>query len=224
MRSHEITEPTADGIGVNWHTVRLGEQSVAVYPSIAHTQSALSLPSFILFEQLDGDSGRFDVARGAVVLGGVGDDALMRNVERGTGDADDGGLEVNVFPLQPTQLLPSHTREHEHLDHRAVLHVLAVKQREQPGGLFLVEVSRRGLFLFREGGTLAWIARYQPPFDRYSKDGGQERMVVADGVVGERLVLAVGGEGLAHRELERLADRRSGLFGNVVTVQCVAEC
>lgn len=48
-------------------------------------------------------------------------------------------------------------------------------------------------------------------------------MVVADGVVGERLVLAVGGEGLAHRELERLADRRSGLFGNVVAVERVTE-
>ena len=44
-----------------------------------------------------------------------------------------------------------------------------------------------------------------------------------DGVVGERLVLAVGGEGPAHREFERLADRRSGLFGNVVAVQCVTE-
>ena len=48
-------------------------------------------------------------------------------------------------------------------------------------------------------------------------------MVVADGVVGERLVLAIGGESLAHRELERLADRRSGLFGNVVTVESVTE-
>ena len=48
-------------------------------------------------------------------------------------------------------------------------------------------------------------------------------MVVADGVVGEGLVLAGGGEGLAHRELERLADRRSGLFGNVVAVERVTE-
>lgn len=48
-------------------------------------------------------------------------------------------------------------------------------------------------------------------------------MIMPDGVVGERLVLAVGGEGLAHRELERLADRRSGLFGNVVTVERVTQ-
>lgn len=48
-------------------------------------------------------------------------------------------------------------------------------------------------------------------------------MVVANGIVGERLVLAIGGEGLAHRELERFADRLSGLFGNVVAVQCVTE-
>ncbi len=48
-------------------------------------------------------------------------------------------------------------------------------------------------------------------------------MVVADGVVGERLVLAVGGESLAHRELERLADRRSGLFGNIMPVERITE-
>ena len=48
-------------------------------------------------------------------------------------------------------------------------------------------------------------------------------MVVADGVVGERLVLAVGSEGSVHRELERLADRRSGLFGNIMPVERVTE-
>lgn len=81
----------------------------------------------------------------------------------------------------------------------------------------------RGLFFFREGGSLAGVARYQPPLDRYPEDGGQERMVVADGIVGERLVLAIGGEGFAHWELERFADRRSGLFGNIMPIECVTE-
>ena len=81
----------------------------------------------------------------------------------------------------------------------------------------------RGLFLFWEGCPLTWIARNESPLDRYPEDGGQERMVVPDGVVGEWLVLAVGSEGSVHRELERLADRRSGLFGNVVTVERVTE-
>ena len=48
-------------------------------------------------------------------------------------------------------------------------------------------------------------------------------MVVADGIVGERLVLAIGGEGFAHWELERFADRRSGLFGNIMPIECVTE-
>ena len=157
VRSYEITEPTADGVRVDRHTVGLGEQAVAIYPSVAHRKALLSLPSFILFEQLDGDSGRFDVAHGAVVLGGVSDDALVRNVQRSALDADDGGLEVDVFPLQPTQFLPAHTREHEHLDHRLELHIFALDQLQKLAGLFLVQVARAGLFLFREGGSLARI-------------------------------------------------------------------
>ena len=172
---------------------------------------------------MDGDSGRFDIAGGAVVLGRVRDDALMRNVQRGALDADDGGLEVDVLPLESAEFLPAHTGEHEHLDHRLELHIFALDQLQKPAGLFLVQVARTGLFLFRKGGTLTWIARNESPLDRYPEDGGQEGMVVADGVVGERLVLAVGGEGLAHRELERFADRRSGLFGNVVAVERVTE-
>ena len=224
VRSYEITEPTPYRIGVDRHTVWLGEQAVTVYPSVAHAEALLSLPPFVLLEQLDGNRGRFDVARGAVVLGGIGDDALMRDVQRGALDADDGGLEVDIFPFESAEFLPAHTREHEHLDHRLELHIFAIDQLQKPAGLFLVQVARTGLFLFREGGTLTWIARNESPLDRYPEDGGQERMVVADGVVGERLVLAIGGEGLAHRELERFADRRSGLFGNVVTVERISEC
>lgn len=157
VRSNEVAEPAPYRIRMDWHTVRLGEQAVAIYPPVAHTQTALSLPPFVLLEQLDGNRWRFDVAGGAIVLGRIRDDALVRNVQRGAGDADDGGLEVDVLPLQTTQFLPTHPGEHEHFDHRAVLHILTVKQGEQPGGLFLVEVSRRGLFFFREGGSLARI-------------------------------------------------------------------
>ena len=62
----------------------------------------------------------------------------MRDVERGAGDPDDGGLEVNVFPLEATQLLATHTSEHEHLDHRLELHIFALDQLQKPAGLFLV--------------------------------------------------------------------------------------
>ena len=81
VRTDEITKPTSDGIRMNRCTIGLGEQAVAIHPSIAHTQAALSLPPFVLLEQLDGDSRSLDVAGGAVVLGGVGDDALVRNVQ-----------------------------------------------------------------------------------------------------------------------------------------------
>lgn len=67
VRTDEITEPTSDGIRVDRHTVGLGEQAVTVYPSVAHAEALLSLPPFVLLEQLDGNRGRFDVARGAVV-------------------------------------------------------------------------------------------------------------------------------------------------------------
>lgn len=67
VRSYKVTEPTADGIRMDWHTVRLGEQAVAIYPSVAHAEALLSLPPFVLLEQLDGNRGRFDVAGGAVV-------------------------------------------------------------------------------------------------------------------------------------------------------------
>ena len=155
--ANEVTEPTADGIGMDGHTVGLGEQAVAVYPSVAHREPSLCLPTFILFEQLDGYCRSLDVARGAGVLGGVSDDALERDVERGALDADDGGLEVDIFPLEATEFLPSHTREHEHFDHRLELHIFALDQLQKPAGLFLVQVARAGLFLFREGGSLARI-------------------------------------------------------------------
>lgn len=67
VRSHEITEPAADSVRVDRHTIGLGEQAVAVHPSVAHAEALLSLPAFVLLEQLDGNRGRFDVARGAVV-------------------------------------------------------------------------------------------------------------------------------------------------------------
>lgn len=67
VRSYEITEPTPYRIRMDWHTVRLGEQAVAIYPSVAHAEALLSLPAFVLLEQLDGDSRGFDVARGAVI-------------------------------------------------------------------------------------------------------------------------------------------------------------
>lgn len=63
----EITEPASYCIRVDRHTVRLGEQAVAIYPSVAHAEALLSLPAFVLLEQLDGDSRGFDVARGAVI-------------------------------------------------------------------------------------------------------------------------------------------------------------
>lgn len=99
----------------------------------------MCLPPLILLEQLDGDCRSFDVAGGACVLRGVGDDALVRYVERSAGDPDDRGLEVDVLPLQPTQFFPAHSGEHEHLDHRSVLHILAVEQGEQLSSLFLVD-------------------------------------------------------------------------------------
>ena len=99
VRSHEITEPAADSVRMDRNTVGLGEQAVAVHPSVAHAEELLSLPPFVLLEQLDGYRGRFDIAGGTGVLGSICDDALMRNVQRSALDADDGCLEVNVFPL-----------------------------------------------------------------------------------------------------------------------------
>lgn len=157
VRSHEVTEPTADGVRMDRHTVGLGEQAVAVYPSVAHREPSLCLPPFVLLEQLDGNRGRFDVARRAIVLGGIRDDALVRDVQRGALDADDGGLEVDVLPFESAEFLPTHTREHDHLDHRLELHIFALDQLQKLAGLFLVQVARAGLFLFREGGSLARI-------------------------------------------------------------------
>ena len=67
VRSHEITEPAADSVRMDRHTVGLGEQAVAIHPSIAHAEALLSLPPFVLPEQLYGNRGRFDVAGGAVI-------------------------------------------------------------------------------------------------------------------------------------------------------------
>ena len=65
--SYKITEPTAYRIRVDGCSIGLGEKTVTIYPSIAHTQSALSLPTLVLLEQLDSYRGGFDVARGAVI-------------------------------------------------------------------------------------------------------------------------------------------------------------
>ena len=89
IRFDEIAEPTADGVRVDGCTVRFREKPVAICPSITHTQAALSLPPLILLEKLDGNSRRFDVACRACVLGGIGDDALVRDVERRAGDPND---------------------------------------------------------------------------------------------------------------------------------------
>ncbi len=157
VRSYEITEPASYRVRMDRHTVGLGEQTVTVYPSVAHAEALLSLPAFVFLEQLDGNRGRFDVARGAVVLGRVRNDPLVRDVQRGALDVDDGGLEVDVLPLEATEFLPAHTCEHEHLDHRLELHIFALDQLQKPAGLFLVQVARTGLFLFRKGGSLARI-------------------------------------------------------------------
>ena len=170
VRSNEVAEPAPYRIRMDWHTVRLGEQAVTIYPSVAHRKAALSLPSFVLPEQLDGNSRRFDIARGAVVLGRVRNDPLVRNVQRGALDADDGGLEVDVLPFESAEFLPAHTREHEHLDHRLELHIFALDQLQKPAGLFLVQVARAGLFLFRESSALTRVARDQSPLDRYPED------------------------------------------------------
>lgn len=153
----EVAEPAPYRIRMDRHTVGLREQAVAIYPSVAHAEALLSLPPFVLLEQLDGDSRRFDVAGGAVVLCRIRDDALVRNVQRSALDADDGRLEVDVLPFESAEFLPAHTREHEHLDHRLELHIFALDQLQKPAGLFLVQVARTGLFLFREGGSLARI-------------------------------------------------------------------
>ena len=51
VRSYEITEPTPYRVRMDRHTVRLGEQAVAIYPSVAHAEALLSLPAFVLLEQ-----------------------------------------------------------------------------------------------------------------------------------------------------------------------------
>ena len=94
----------------------------------------------------------------------------MRDVQRGALDADDGGLEVDVLPFESAEFLPAHTREHEHFDHRLELHIFAFDQLQKPARLLFIEITRTGLFLFREGGTLTWIARDQPPLDGDSED------------------------------------------------------
>ena len=72
-------------IRVDRHTVGLGEQAVAIYPSVAHAEALLSLPPFVLLEQLDGNRGRFDVAGGAIVYRGPRH--APRGGERTNGDA-----------------------------------------------------------------------------------------------------------------------------------------
>ena len=157
VRTDEITEPTSDGIRMDWHTVRLGEQAVTVYPSVAHAEALLSLPALVLLEQLDGDSRGFDVARGAVVLGRIRDDALMRDVQRGALDADDGSIEVDILPLEATELLAAHASKHEHLDHRLELHMLAFDQAEKLSGLFLVQIAWASFFFLRQGGAFTGV-------------------------------------------------------------------
>ena len=58
----KVTESASDGVGMDRRSVRLGKQPITVDPAVAHTQATLSLPTFVFFEQLDGDCGRFDVA------------------------------------------------------------------------------------------------------------------------------------------------------------------
>ena len=81
VRTDEVAEPASYRVRMDWHTVGLGEQAVAIYPSVTHAEALLSLPPFVLLEQLDGDSRGFDVARGAVILCRIRDDALVRNVQ-----------------------------------------------------------------------------------------------------------------------------------------------
>lgn len=223
VRTDEVAEPTADGVGVDRRTVRLGEQPVAISPTVTHREPSLCLPTFVLLEQLNRYRRGFDVAGGAVVLRRLGDDPLVRDVQRGALDADDGGLEVDVLPFESAEFLPAHTREHEHLDHRLELHIFALDQLQKPAGLFLVQVARAGLFLFREGCPLTWIARNESPLDGDSQNRREKTVVVADGIVGERLVLAIGGEGLAHRELQRLADGRRSFLANTPAAQRVTQ-
>ena len=82
----------------------------------------------------------------------------------------------------------------------------------------------RGVFLFREGGTLTQIRWDELPLDRYAEHGGQERMVVPDGVVGEGHILADGFKCPADAQLESLTNIRGGFLRNVVPVQSVTHC
>ena len=81
IRFDEVTEPTADRVGMNRRTIRLGEQAVAIYPAIPHRKALLCLPAFVFLQQFDRDHWRLDEAGGAVILRCLGDDALVRDVE-----------------------------------------------------------------------------------------------------------------------------------------------
>lgn len=146
----EVVEPTADGVGMDRRTIRLGEQPVAVNPAVAHRETLLCLPAFVLLQELDRDHRRFDEARGTVVFRRLGDDTLVRDIERSAFDSDDRRLKINILPLEPAEFFAAHTREHEQFDHRAVLYILAVEQGKQAGGLFFVQIARASFLFFRE--------------------------------------------------------------------------
>ena len=183
----------------------------------------MCLPAFVLLEQLDRNYRRFDEAGGAVVFRRLGDDAFVRNIEGCAFDPDDRRFEIDILPLQTTQLFTAHTGEHEQLDHRAVLHILAVEQGKQAGGLFFVQIARTSFLFLRERRTLTRIARYQLPLDRYPEDGRQEGMVMPDGIVGERYVFAVSCKGFRDGELQRLAYRACVFLADTPAAQRITQ-
>ena len=89
--------------------VVVGEQAVAVYPPVANLKTFLGLPVAVLTKCLHCDCRSFDKAGGAVAFDGVGDDALVCDVEQGALDTYDEG-EVDTLPLDATKLLSPHTR------------------------------------------------------------------------------------------------------------------
>ena len=103
---NEIVEPTGECIWIDWGTVPSGKKEIVVLPLIAQAQALLGLPSTVLSQQ--GDAGRRELYHplGSPSLWGVGDHALVGNVYRVFTDAQCGGIQVNIAPLQATEFSP----------------------------------------------------------------------------------------------------------------------
>ena len=119
---------------------------------------AFVLPKAIITQHLHCRCRGFDEPLGACILGGVGQNALFRDIDGRSFDLYHIILKIDVLPLQAAKLLTAQAKKQQGFYHGLVLQILLLEQFKQLRRLFFVEIARFLFFFVRQSRTAARVS------------------------------------------------------------------